>query len=161
MTVLASLTLVFVSLRQPWDFQTQPIDENIRLGCVKSLAIFSAAMSMSQGLDSLIRSAQGPSSADALDFGIFAAVLLTLYGPTKMLNDRVPSLGELHDIVKHFVLGLLFLTIMVNSFVTVPFVYPPLVQMALIAAAATILDALLSLIAIHWDRIRPTLMKCA
>jgi hypothetical protein len=161
--ILVGLTLIFVTLREGWDFQTKPIGmrihNNLRLGFVKAMVILSAAMSMSQGLDSLIRSARVASSASALDFGVFAAALLTLYGPTKMLGDRVSPLGELHDIVKHFVLGLLFLAIVVNIFVATPVIYPPLVQMIFIAIVATILDGLLSLIPENWNKIRPTLVK--
>jgi hypothetical protein len=164
-TVLVSFTMSFVILRMEWDWKTQPIgmriNENIEIGFVKCLAIFAVAMSMSQGLDSLVRSAQVPSSARTIDFGIIAAVLLASYGPTKMMSERMSSFEELHDIVKHFILGLLFLVIMVNLFVTIPAVFPPLLQMIPVAIAATILDGLLSLIPANWDRMKSKIARYA
>lgn len=163
MVVLASLTMSFIILKTQWDCQTQPvsmrININIRLGFVKCLAILTVAMSMSSGLDLLIRSAQVHSTASTLDLGIIAAVLLTLYGPTKMLSDRTSSFEDLHDIVKDFIFGLLFLVVMVNILVTIPAVFPPLLQMILIAIIATISDGLLSLIPANWNKIASTIMR--
>ena len=161
--VLASLAMIFLILKTQWDCQTQPVSMrihiNIRLGIVKCTAVLGLAMSMSSGLDLLIRSVQVHSTASTIDLGIIAAVLLALYGPTKMLSDRTSSFEDLHDIVKDFILGLLFLVVMVNTLVTIPAAFPPLVEMILVAIAATIADGLLSLIPANWDRIAPMIKR--
>jgi hypothetical protein len=156
-----AVTLTIVKVR--WDCQTQPKSMrnnfNISFGFVKCSAIFAGAMSMSQGIESLISSARVQSGASALDFGWMAAALLALYGPTKMMSDRIPSFEELHDIVKHFILGLLFLVIMVDVFVPVPADFPPFFQMVPVAVAATILDRALSLIPENLNRISSWMEK--
>lgn len=153
-----SLTMIFLILRQRWDCQTQPIGmrigANIRLGIVKCLAILTMAVSLSSGLDLLIKSLQLRSTATSLDFAAVAAFLAALYGPTT-------SFDVLHDVVTGTIVALLSVAIAVSVFVTVPAVSPPLLQMILIAVAATILDGLLSLIPMNWNRIASMMARYA
>lgn len=134
---IVSFAMLFLILGEQWDCQRRlmsvRVNNNMVVASRKCVAIWTMGMSLSSGLELLLRPYV---AANSVEIGVIVAVLLALYGPTVFSTI-------IREIIKAILMTLLSLVVLVNIFVTLA-ILSIWREMFLLALLATTADGLLS-----------------